>query len=120
MADGLKIDIDTQKLLNSLDDFEQRLRYGLLMYASTEAENLEAEMKAKRPWTDRSGDAKKYLTARASLPSKNEIEIKLAHGVRYGIWLELANEKKYAIVAPTAKLRGPGVIEGLKGIMNSI
>ena len=54
------------------------------------------------------------------MPSKNEIEIKLAHGVRYGIWLELANEKKYAIVAPTAKLRGPGVIEGLKGIMNSI
>lgn len=120
MADGLTFDLDTKKLLDGMDEFNKRLRYGLLMYASTEAEDLEATMKMNRPWVDRTGGAKKGLTAKASMPSKNLIEIKLAHGVDYGIWLELANEKNYAIVAPTAKTQGPKVIQGMHGILNKL
>ena len=40
----------------------------------------------------------------------------LAHGKDYGIWLELANEKNFAIIEPTLRYSGPEVVEELQGI----
>ena len=40
----------------------------------------------------------------------NGYRITLAHGVDYGIWLELAHEKKYAIIPETIRVVGDGEI----------
>jgi hypothetical protein len=44
----------------------------------------------------------------------------LAHGVDYGICLELAHEKKNAIIAPTINKFAPEVVEDLRGIMGEM
>ena len=89
------------------------------MYAETQAKNLEGYAKEHRPWTDRTGDARKRLTGYVTeIP--NGYSINLAHGVDYGIWLELAMEKRFAILEPTVRLRGPEVLRGLQGLLDRL
>ena len=120
MMEASNFTINVNELSQNLDEFQGRLKYAVQMYASTKANELEALMKANRKWTDRTGMAKARLNASVSEPDENTIRITLAHGVEYGIWLELANEKNFAIIAPTLSQQGPRVIEGLNDLMNEI
>lgn len=120
MMEASNFTINVNELSQNLDEFQGRLKYAVQMYASTKANELEALMKANRKWTDRTGMAKARLNASISEPDENTIRITLAHGVEYGIWLELANEKNFAIIAPTLSQQGPRVIEGLNDLMNEI
>lgn len=92
----------------------------ILMYAATKAQQLRAQMKMQRPWTDRTGVAKATLDAKVSQPNTNTVRITLSHGVEYGIWLELAHEKNYAIVGPTIREESPKVVAELADIMSKI
>lgn len=47
-------------------------------------------------------------------------EIVLSHGVDYGIWLELANEKNYAIVEPTVRLNANEIMNGMENMLDKI
>jgi len=98
----------------------EKLGAVILMYASTKASELEAKMKINRPWTDRTGMAKALLRAKVSQPSPTIVRITLAHGVSYGIWLELAHGKNYAIIAPTIREEGPRVISDLDNLMSKL
>ena len=120
MMEASNFTINVDELSQNLDEFQDRLKYAVQMYASTKANELEALMKANRKWTDRTGMAKARLNASVSEPDENTIRITLAHGVEYGIWLELANEKNFSIIAPTLSQQGPRVIEGLNDLMNEI
>lgn len=120
MMEASNFTINIDELSQNLDEFQDRLKYAVQMYASTKANELEALMKVNRKWTDRTGMAKARLNASISEPDENTIRITLAHGVEYGIWLELANEKNFAIIAPTLSQQGPRVIEGLNDLMNEI
>lgn len=120
MMEASNFTINVDELSQNLDEFQGRLKYAVQMYASTKANELEALMKANRKWTDRTGMAKARLNASISEPDENTVRITLAHGVEYGIWLELANEKNFAIIAPTLSQQGPRVIEGLNDLMNEI
>ena len=120
MMEASNFTINIDELSQNLYEFQDRLKYAVQMYASTKANELEALMKANRKWTDRTGMAKARLNASISEPDENTIRITLAHGVEYGIWLELANEKNFAIIAPTLSQQGPRVIEGLNDLMNEI
>lgn len=107
-------------LQQGLDRMSDKLGAMLLMYASTKAVELQAKMKQNRPWTDRTGMAKATLNTKVSQPDDHTIRITLAHGVDYGIWLELAHEKNYAIVGPTVQREGPRVVSDLHDLMAKI
>lgn len=117
---AFKLDYDSSALKKNLDKMSVKLGAVVLMYASTKASELQFEMKLKRPWTDRTGMAKALLSAKVSQPNKNTIRITLAHGVSYGIWLELAHGKNYAIIAPTIREQGPRVVEDLNNLMSKL
>ena len=44
----------------------------------------------------------------------DKIRIHIGHGVDYGIYLELANEKKYAILQQTVSAVSPEILEWFK------
>lgn len=107
-------------LKNNLDKMSMKLGAVVLMYAATKASEIESKMKQNRPWADRTGMAKATLTAKVSQPSENVVRITLSHGVNYGIWLELANEKNYAIIAPTVNEEGPRIVTDLNDLMSKL
>ena len=117
---AFKLDYDSSTLKKNLDNMSTKLGAALLMYAATKADELKYKMKANRPWTDRTNMAKAMLDANVSQPDKNTIRITLSHGVEYGIWLELAHGKNYAIIAPTIREESPRIIEDLDNLMSKL
>ena len=117
---SFKLDYNGSTLGKNIDKMSDKLGAVVLMYSATKASELQAKMKTNRPWTDRTGMAKALLSAKVSQPSPTIIRITLAHGVDYGIWLELAHEKNYAIIAPTIREEGPRVVGDLNGLMSKL
>lgn len=117
---AFQLNYTSSTLKKNLDKMSEKLGALVLMYAATKASEIESKMKQNRPWTDRTGLAKARLSARVSQPNKNTIRITLAHGVDYGIWLELAHGKNYAIIAPTIRDEGPRVVKDLDDIMSKL
>ena len=113
-------DWTTNYLQKNLAKMKSKLPATVLMYASTQAVSLEAYMKKNRPWTDRTNMAKMMLQTKVSQPSESMVRITLAHGVSYGIWLEIAHERNYAIIEPTIRLQGPQVINGFNDILGRL
>lgn len=117
---AFQLDYNNSNLKKNLDKMSVKLGAMILMYSATKASEIQAKMKINRPWTDRTGMAKALLNAKVSQPNDNTIRITLSHGVSYGIWLELAHEKNYAIIAPTIREEGPRIIEDLNNLMSKL
>lgn len=67
----------------------------------------EAYMKVNAPWNNITRNARNSLNSTVAVdssPGRTRISLKLSHGMDYGVWLELKNAGKYAIVRPTALL----------------
>lgn len=112
--------LDTGILDRNLGNMTNKFNAMVLMYSVESAKKLQDYMQQKRPWTDRTGEAKRRLRAVVSQPDDHTVRITLAHGVEYGIWLELAHEKRFAIIQPTINTQGPRVLEGFNGMINKI
>lgn len=117
---AFKIDWSGSSLSKNLDKMATKLGAVVLMYSATKASEIESKMKQNRPWTDRTNMAKTTLNAKVSQPNTNLIRITLAHGVDYGIWLELAHGKNYAIIAPTIQEEGPRIVSDLNDLMSKL
>ena len=114
---AFKLNYDESTLKKNIDKMSTKLGAVVLMYAATKASEIQSKMKLNRPWTDRTGMAKALLNAKVSQPSQNIVRITLSHGVSYGIWLELANEKNYAVIAPTVRDEGPRIVQDLDNLL---
>lgn len=82
------------------DDYVRRIRAGVWFIAQKWAPQIEAWMKHNAPWTDRTGNARQLLWARARQLTADMVEIVMAHGVVYGVFLELRHAGAYAIINP--------------------
>jgi wyosine [tRNA(Phe)-imidazoG37] synthetase (radical SAM superfamily) len=114
------LDYSSSTLNKKLHSVEEKIGAAILMYASTKAIEYESYMKLNRPWKDRSHQAKVTLNTKVSQPNSHTVRITLAHGVEYGIWLELAHEKRYAIIGPTIDAKGTDLVNGMQNIFNKI
>lgn len=117
---AFRLDYNNSTLSAGLGGFGEKIGALLLMYASTKAVELEAKMKQNRPWTDRTGMAKATLNTRVSQPSQGIVRITLAHGVEYGVDLEMKHNKNYAIVGPTVDQEGPRLVSDLNDILSRL
>ena len=117
---GIKINYNGSSLSSNLDKMSTKLGAVVLMYSATKASEIESKMKINRPWADRTGMAKALLSARVSRPDTSTIRITLSQGVNYGIWLELAHEKRFAILAPTVRDEGPKLVDDLGNLMGRL
>lgn len=111
------------ELLARLDKFEEQFTKWVTLAFDMTASSAEREMKLKAPWTDRTSAARNGLRARATHKGKgNQLEhnITLSHSVDYGIWLEVANSGKYAIVIPTIAAVGKEIMKTLEGCIDHL
>lgn len=96
---------DGSGLNNGLSQFISKADTAIRMYAETGAQKLRSYAQENRRWTDRTSHARQRLNAYVT-KMDNGYRITLAHGVDYGIWLELAHEKKYSIIPETIRVVG--------------
>lgn len=77
-------------------------------------EEIEWTAQANAPWSDITGAARQGLVADV-YNDWGVIVIELAHSVDYGIWLELIQEGRFAIIMPTLEALGPDIIRRAGG-----
>lgn len=107
---------DASGLFKGLVEAELRSRAALGLYADTVAKKMENQAKNSYPWTDRTYQASRRLKGDWQW-NGNVARVTLSHGVDYGIWLEFANEKRFAVLKPTIDIMAPQAIRGLKNLM---
>lgn len=105
MASDITIHWDASELLGNLRELDKTLtsqQYGgLQMLMATAASQMEAWAKQNAPWTDRTGAARQRLHGEAYWEDSRVVVAAIMHQVDYGIWLELAHQRKYAILEKT-------------------
>ena len=117
---AFQLDYNNSELKKNIDKMSTKIGAVILMYAITKAGYLKSKMKQNRPWTDRTGLAKARLDVKVSQPNSHTVRMTLSHGVDYGIWLELAHGKNYAIIAPTIRDEGPRIVSDMKDLMSKL
>lgn len=110
---------DASSLQHGLESLAVRGVTAVRMYAETAALSLQNHAQSHARWTDRTGAARQRLRGYVE-PRGTVIRVNLAHGVDYGIWLELAHEKRFAIVQPTIDLKSAEVFRGLDRLLERI
>lgn len=70
---------------------------------------IETYARYNAPWADRSGMARSGLTASVDMEA-GVVVLELAHTVDYGIWLELIQDGRFAIIMPTLEALGPEIL----------
>lgn len=72
-------------------------------------ERVEEYAKVNAPWSDRTGVARSGLTAEVYM-EQGEVVLELAHTADYGLWLELIQDGRFAIIMPTLEALGPEIL----------
>ena len=101
----------------NLSEMPDKVKNGVVSVMREEAKSLEDYMKLNRPWTDRTGNARAGLRADVNYYGGDYVSITLSHGVYYGVYLEYAMEKRFAIINPTLLSQGPEVVRAFKDTM---
>lgn len=112
-------EFDPKDMISKINQAATKSEAAISMYADNAALTLQNYAREHRPWTDRTGHARQRLTGSAEVVSQG-YRIVLAHGVDYGVWLELAHEKKYAIIQPTIQAKSPEVLSGFNKLLERL
>lgn len=99
-----------------LDEFDPKVRRGILAAAHFTAPLAESFMKSQAPWTDRTGAARNGLGTKVEA-SGDRVAIILFHSVPYGVYLETRWGGKYAIIEPAMAATGPLFIEAIQRLV---
>ena len=115
----MSITLDSEQLQKNMDALPPKLEAAIAIYAETICKDWESTAKRNRPWTDRTSRARQGLTGSSGMDG-TKCDIVLAHTVDYGVWLELAHEKRFAIVEPTVRLNSNRAISGLERLLDKV
>lgn len=97
--------MDISDMAGKLESMGSRADAAVRVFAEQGAMKLRSNAQRNAKWTDRTGSARQRLNSYVSATG-NGYRITLAHGVDYGIWLELAHEKRFAIIPQTINYVG--------------
>lgn len=114
------IKIDSKEVRAGIQNFSDETLQKVENYLGEQAEELEKFMKKNAPWNDRTGNARRGLVAKVEKPKNKYYRIGLKHSVKYGVYLENYMEKRFAILEPTVRLKGPEVVKGMKNLLDRL
>lgn len=110
------ITVDLSDALKKMDEIDRKLQAAVGVYADTAGKKMEAEAKKNKPWEDDTGIAKQ--TIKGGHEWENDVcYIYLTGNTNYFPYLELANEKRFAILYPTIQKNAPGIMSGFKKLL---
>lgn len=110
---------DFSKLEQNILSLPEKIEIAAEKYGKTVAAKLEGEAKENRPWRDRTAQARQRIKGRCE-KEPGKLKIYLSHGVDYGVYLEFAHEKRYAIIYPTLRKEAPEVMSGMRGLIDKL
>lgn len=122
MASDFSFKFSGLKLDAGLKSLDPKINRALFATAKFWDGKIEAHMKQKAPWKDRTSNARNGLFANAARLSKGVYAIILGHSVTYGIFLELGTRfmRKRPIIVPTMQEFGPKVMQTCSKLLDRL
>ena len=106
-------------LAKSIQLYGVKLHVAIKALADFFAQKMQDEARHNYPWQARTGAAHQGLFAVTEAAATDLVTIYLSHGhsVYYGVFLELCNGGKYAIILPTIQRNLPEIERQLKRLL---
>lgn len=95
---------------------ENKVRAAIGLFADTAAKKMEAEAKQNAAWIDRTSNARNSIRGEFGWKGKRAV-ITLSGNTNYFPYLELAHEKKYAILVPTIQRNAPEILKAYRKLV---
>lgn len=108
-----------QAVIRELHKVEDHAYHHITARMDRLALKVQNQAKTNRPWTDRTGNARRSIMGHASRESLYHWAATLAIGVYYGKYLELSNGGKYRIIRPTVDSNRSTLMDVPKGALKS-
>lgn len=86
----------------NFDKLARKQRAKLKTFAGATAGKMEEYAKRNAPWTDRTGNARQTLQGKSE-SDNSLLRVMICGNMPYSVYLELAYEKRYAILRPTTE-----------------
>lgn len=115
----IKVDFDDSNLRKNVKSFSDRLNRNVAATMDYNAGYATRWLKTNAPWTDDTSAARTGLVA---LPFSigTTHELLMAYSVSYGIWLEVANSGKYAVITPAMRIVGAKIMNDMQNLIDSM
>lgn len=116
---GIRWSTPPSELATAVERYGDRVLQAVAAVTQRVATEMQNQAKADAPWTDRTGNARTGIfgTSEADFAA-HVVTIFLSHGatIDYGIWLELANSGKYAVIMRTMEAHYEPLMQLLREI----
>lgn len=117
--------LDDVELRTNLAEFGPKVNKTITLATDFGGTKGLKEMKTKAPWTDRTTNARNGLNSKVDHHGESAIgfaqhDITFAHGMDYGIWLEVAHSGQYQIIMPTVLAVGQQVMKALQDLLGNL
>lgn len=96
--------------------YGQDVRNAVKSIADNYAAEIERDAKVNAPWEDRTANARQGLFTHVE-QENDRTTIYLSHTMDYGVYLELKNYGRYAIILPTLERFYPRVTSSVKELL---
>jgi hypothetical protein len=104
--------------IRGAEEYEKRVYAAIYTVCLRRAPEIQNWMRRYARWKDRTGNARQGLHTQV-FATKEEIAVEMAHGVFYGMFLELRYSGKYAIINKTLDRWGKTIWKEVVEIMQS-
>lgn len=101
-----------------MDEYARKVVHACHQVANYWALVMEAYAKDNASWTDRTANARQTLHAFVEELSNEIVVLYLAHGMTYGVFLEVRFAGRYAIIWPTIEEHLPQITAMLQAIFS--
>ena len=111
-----KWNVSPDVLARNVESYGQRLLKAVQALGQVFAQKIASYAKANAPWTDRTGNARQGLTG-LCVASATGIVIYLFHSMSYGIWLEVKNAGRFAIILKSLEANYGPLMAAIRGLI---
>lgn len=112
---NVSVTVDDRIVAQNLGEMSERLKTQLQVLGQATGQKIQEYAQANAPWTDRTGDARQRLKYNSEI-NENGLTISIFHQMEYGIYLELCNNEKYAILKNSRDAMLPEFLDAVKHI----
>lgn len=111
---------DDRQILAHLGALNQKIEKAIVATLRYHKPRALAFARQNAPWTDRTSNARNGLFTEVFADrSRGVYSLVVAHGVPYGIWLEVRFSGRFAIIRPTVQHEGPLVMDTAVRLVNA-
>lgn len=109
--------VDASSFFKGMAKLEQKATAGVTLAGKIAADKMATQAKQTAPWVDRTGHARRSIKGYTEWETFTKFRIGLSAGMDYSQYLELAMDKKYAILYPTLLANQEDILKAMGNII---